>query len=200
MDDCVSGTEVFGNIFYKVHWAMFIGGGRDHRVENNLFVDCDPAVRMDGRGLDKSPVWHNMVNDYMRQRLTEMPSALYRERYPAMKTLDAYYGPPGGPAITGEEFKGVPPEGNVVARNVCVGKWLDATWHSTPDMIKLEDNLISDDPGFVTGERNTAQDFRLKADSPAWANGFQSIPSEQIGLRQDEYRRELAPRNRSPIQ
>jgi fumarate reductase flavoprotein subunit len=44
MDDCVSGTEVFGNVFYKVHWAMFIGGGRDHRVENNLFVDCDPAV------------------------------------------------------------------------------------------------------------------------------------------------------------
>ena len=22
-------TEVFGNVFYKVHWAMFIGGGRD---------------------------------------------------------------------------------------------------------------------------------------------------------------------------
>jgi hypothetical protein len=33
MDDCVSGTEIFGNVFYKVHWAMFIGGGRDHRVD-----------------------------------------------------------------------------------------------------------------------------------------------------------------------
>ena len=56
MDDCVSGTEIFGNVFYKAHWAMFIGGGRDHRVENNLFVDCDPAIRADGRGLDPSPV------------------------------------------------------------------------------------------------------------------------------------------------
>src|ERR1043166_7690084 len=124
MDDCVSGAEIFGNVFYKVHWAMFIGGGRDHRVENNLFVDCDPAVRADGRGLDKSPVWHSMVNDYMRERLAEMPAAFYRERYPALKTLDRYYGSPEGPAITGEAFTGVPPEGNVVARNICVGKWL----------------------------------------------------------------------------
>src|SRR6266851_8607022 len=69
MDDCVSGTEVFGNVFFKVHWAMFIGGGRDHRVENNLFVDCDPAVRADGRGLEPSPVWRDMVDSYMRQQL-----------------------------------------------------------------------------------------------------------------------------------
>ena len=78
MDDCVSGTEVFGNVFYKVHWAMFIGGGRDHRVENNLFVDCDPAVRMDGRGLDRSPVWFNMVYDTMKKSLAAVPQELYR--------------------------------------------------------------------------------------------------------------------------
>ena len=28
----------------------------------------------------------------------EAPLPLYRERYPALKTLDQYYGPPGGPA------------------------------------------------------------------------------------------------------
>jgi hypothetical protein len=82
MDDCVSGTQVFGNVFYKVHWAMFIGGGRDHVVENNLFVECDPAVRADGRGLDKSPVWRQMVDDTMRHGLAAVPSALYRQRYP----------------------------------------------------------------------------------------------------------------------
>src|SRR5438128_6640093 len=112
MDDCVSGAEVFGNVFFKVHWAMLIGGGRDHRVENNLFVDCDPAVRADGRGLEKSPVWREMVNDYMRGKLAEMPRALYRARYPEIKSLDKYYGPPEGPAITGDSFKGVPPDGN----------------------------------------------------------------------------------------
>ena len=75
MDDCVSGTEVFGNVFYKVHWAMFVGGGRDHRFENNLFVDCDPAIRADGRGLDTSPVWCDMVDKFMREQLAAVPAA-----------------------------------------------------------------------------------------------------------------------------
>jgi len=183
MDDCVSGTEVFGNIFFKVHWAMFIGGGRDHRVENNVFVDCDPAVRMDGRGLDKSPVWHNMVSDYMRGRLKEVPLALYRERYPEMKSLDRWYGPPEGPAITGDAFKGVPPEGNVVARNICVGKWLEAGWHSKPDMLQLENNLTNAGPSFINqpNDQSSAKDFVLRKNSPAWKLGFQKIPVERIG-------------------
>lgn len=193
MDDCVSGTEVFGNVFYKVHWAMFIGGGRDHRVENNLFVDCDPAVRADGRGLDKSPVWRNMVDDTMRKRLAEVPLTLYRQRYPEMKSLDRYYGPPEGPAITGEAFKGVPPDDNVVVRNVCVGKWVDVGWHATSGMLRLENNLTNASPSLVSSpnDQSHATDFELTKNSPAWALGFQHIPVEQIGLRQDELRRGL---------
>lgn len=189
MDDCVSGTEVVGNVFHKVHWAMFIGGGRDHRVENNLFVDCDPAVRADGRGLDPSPVWRDMVNDYMRKQLAAVPSALYRERYPAMKSLDAYYGPPGGPAIVGEAFKGVPPEGNVIARNVCVGKWLDVGWHAKAELFELRDNYVTADPKQVAA---AADEFRLPKNSPAWKLGFQPIPFDQIGPRPDADRKRLA--------
>jgi hypothetical protein len=190
MDDCVSGTEVSGNIFYKVHWAMFIGGGRDHRVENNLFVDCDPAVRVDGRGLDKSPVWFNMVNDYMRRRLTEMPAGLYRDRYPEIQDLDLYYGPPGGAEIKGTAFKGIPPEGNVIARNVCAGKWLEASWHSTPQMLRLENNLTNAASSLVAppNDQSQAKDFKLKKDSPAWAQGFKPIPVEAIGLVADKWR------------
>jgi hypothetical protein len=192
MDDCVSGTEVFGNVFYKVHWAMFIGGGRDHRVENNLFVDCDPAVRADGRGLDSSPVWRNMVDDTMRKRLGEMPPSLYRERYPQIKTLDRYYGPPDGPPIVGEAFHGVPPEDNVIARNVCVGKWLEATWHTRPEMLRMENNLTNASLAAAPGDQARAKDFELKKDSPAWGLGFRAIPLAEIGLRDTESRRGLA--------
>jgi hypothetical protein len=170
MDDCVSGTEVYGNVFYKVHWAMFIGGGRDHRVENNLFVDCDPAVRMDGRGLDKSPVWFNMVYDYMKRQLGAVPQELYRRRYPAIADLDRYYA----------NTNGVPPENNIVTRNVCVGKWLEVGWHANREMLSLEQNHVGTDPGFASPDR---MDFRIKADSAAWATGFQPIPFDQIGLR-----------------
>ena len=191
------GTEVRltvkKTVFYKVHWAMFIGGGRDHRVVNNLFVDCDPAVRADGRGLDQSPVWHNMVNDTMRQRLAEVPLALYRRRYPEMKSLDRYYGPPGGPAITGEAFKGVPPDDNLIERNVCVGKWMDVGWHATANTLRREGNLTNAAPSLAAlpNDQSSAKDFALRKDSPAWGLGFQRIPVEEIGLREDDLRRGL---------
>ncbi|MDB6037741.1 MAG: putative pectin lyase, partial [Verrucomicrobiales bacterium] len=187
MDDCVSGTEVFGNIFYKVHWAMFIGGGRDHHVENNLFVDCDPAVRVDGRGLDKSPVWHEMVNDTMRKDLTQIPLPLYRERYPAMKSLDPYYGPPEGPAVTGSAFKGVPPEGNFIVRNICAGKWLDIGWNAGIEMLHVENNLTNahSSLAFSPSDQSPVTDFAIKADSSAWSLGFKRIPVDQIGLQKN---------------
>ncbi|MHB0960251.1 MAG: right-handed parallel beta-helix repeat-containing protein [Pirellulaceae bacterium] len=178
MDDCVSGTEVFGNVFYQVHWAMFIGGGRDHRVENNVFVECDPAVRMDGRGLDKSPVWFNMVYDYMKKQMAAMPSDLYRTRYPAIANLDRYYA----------STDGVPPEDNVVARNICVGKWLEVGWHASESWLKLENNFVGEDPGFMAPEK---MDFRLKPNAAPLQQGFENIPCDQIGLRTDEYRKVL---------
>ncbi len=198
MDDCVSGTEVFGNVFYKVHWAMFIGGGRDHRVENNLFMDCDPAVRVDGRGLDKSAVWHSMVDETMRKRLAEVPVGLYRERYPEMKSLDRYYGPPEGPSITGAAFQGVAPDNNVITRNVCIGKWLETGWHSNPDMLRLENNLTDAAASLASWPTDSSPvtDFELKKDSPAWSLGFQRIPATRIGLYEDKLRRGLEHLNR----
>jgi len=197
MDDCVSGTEVVGNVFFKVHWAMFIGGGRDHHVENNVFVACDPAVRADGRGLETSPVWHSMVDEYMRKQLFEVPTLLYRAHYPEMKSLDRYYGPPEGPSLTGTAFKGVPPEGNVIARNICAGKWLETGWHATPQTLQLESNLTNAASSFVSSptEQSRAADFKLKQDSPAWGLGFQRLPLDKIGLQDDELRRRLKARH-----
>ncbi len=193
MDDCVSGAEIYGNVFYKVQRAAFLGGGRDHQVINNIFVDCNYAVELDGRGLDPSPVWHSMVDQTMRQRLTQVPLALYRERYPALKSLDHYYGPPGGPAITGDAFKGVPPEDNVVERNVCVGKWLHVYWHATPEMLRIDNNLTNAASSFVHPPSTPAraEDFALRSDSPAWKLGFQPIPLEKIGLYRDDLRAAL---------
>ena len=193
MDDCVSGAGIVGNIFYRVRRAVFLGGGRDHQVLNNIFVDCNYAVELDGRGLDASPVWRNMVDNTMRHRLTEVPLSLYRERYPALQTLDSYYGPPGGPALAGPNFQGVPPEHNVVARNVCVGKWLHAYWHASPEMIQLENNLTNAAAAFrrPPGNPPQARDFALRRNSPARDLGFQPLPLDQIGLYRDKLRARL---------
>jgi hypothetical protein len=179
MDDCVSGTLIYGNVFYQVSRAAFLGGGRDHRVENNLFVACQPAVDLDGRGLDKAPVWHNMVYGFMKEQLGKVPQDLYRQRYPAIKDLDRYYAADNG----------IPPEGNVVARNICLGgKWLNIGWHAKTNLVEIVGNYVSAETNWV----NASQlDFRLAKDAPVWNAGFQPIPLERIGLQKDELRNEL---------
>ncbi|SIO58927.1 Right handed beta helix region [Burkholderia sp. GAS332] len=51
LDDMVSGTTVQRNVFYKVPNAVYVGGGRDTAVEENLFVDSVPPISIDDRGL-----------------------------------------------------------------------------------------------------------------------------------------------------
>ncbi|MEA3368066.1 MAG: right-handed parallel beta-helix repeat-containing protein, partial [Planctomycetota bacterium] len=53
LDDCDSGDSILGNVFYRAGRAAFIGGGRDNRVENNLFVECEAAVHLDARGTSR---------------------------------------------------------------------------------------------------------------------------------------------------
>ena len=193
MDDCVSGTEISGNVFYRVQRAVFLGGGRDHRVLGNVFVDCNPAVQLDGRGLDRSPVWRDMVDKTMRASLAEVPSELYRQRYPELKSLDADYGPPGGPALTGEAFRGVPPTGNQVKGNLNVGRWMDVGWNATPHDVLVQGNLLSEDPGFIRtpGSPVRATDFALRDEASALKAGFPILPLEQIGPQEEGWRRRL---------
>ncbi|MFO1501853.1 MAG: right-handed parallel beta-helix repeat-containing protein [Verrucomicrobiota bacterium] len=178
MDDCVSGTEIFGNIFFQVQRAAFLGGGRDHQVENNIFIECDPAVQIDGRGLDQSPVWHGMVYDFMKKQLAAVPLDLYQTKYPALTEIDQLYR---------SNEKGISPTGNVVARNLCAGgKWLSVGWHATEGMVSIHDNYVCRRDEISGNER---QRFQPGPESGVWKTGFQKIPAEKIGLQDDEFRR-----------
>jgi hypothetical protein len=170
MDDCSGGATISGNVFYKMSRATFIGGGRDNRIENNVYVECDPAVQIDARGLDPRPVWHNMVYKFMKERLLEMRphEPPYSNRYPELAQLDKYY----------EGSSGIPPEGNRVVHNICVGKWLDIRWRADPKLIEVRDNLTDQDPLFVDAAK---MNFQLKDESPAFKLGFERIPFEKIG-------------------
>jgi hypothetical protein len=109
----------------------------------------------------------------MKQRLDAMDHhhPPYSERYPELRQLDAYYARPGG----------VPPEGNLIARNICVGGvWLESSWHTgAAEYLTVRDNLVDADPHFVDP---AAGDYRLREDSPAFALGFKPLPLRQIGL------------------
>jgi len=167
LDDLTSGTVVYGNVFHKVQLAVAIGGGRHNIIENNVFVDCDYAVGIDDRGAMKVQVWQGMLAS-MRSGLEEVgyTQPPYSSRYPQLLELEPYY-------ARGE---GVPPAGNKLIRNICVGNWVrgqpEEAW------LEVRDNLTQDDPLFVNA---AGGDFRLPPQSPALRLGFVAIPIEQIG-------------------
>lgn len=169
LDDQFSSALIFGNVFWKVPAAAFIGGGRDSVIENNVFVDCEPAVHVDARGLG----WQKDGIPRLLKTLDEMPwkEEPWASRYPEMKSLPDQK--PGAPF------------NNLVARNIHVGgKWTDIE-RSAKEGVTLVDNLTDQDPLFVDAAK---QDFRLRPESPAWKLGFKAIPVEKIGLYEHEQR------------
>ena len=170
-DDSLSGTYMYGNLFYKVQRAVFMGGGRDFIVENNVFVDCNPAISLDGRGLDKSPVWHNQVYVTLKERLDAVPRELYEKHYPEIYTVDKYLA----------QTNGVPPENILIKDNISYGgRWKEVYWHAEESMAEWVNNFVDKDPGFVDASNGN---FALKADSPALKTGIKPLPLDLIGPR-----------------
>jgi len=179
LDDMWCGTRIEGNVFYKVTRAAFIGGGRDNIVENNLFVECDPALHIDNRAQGWAG-YH--VDTIMKERLDAMPykQPPWSTRYPELVNI--------------WEDEPAAPKGNRVARNISIGGRWDEVGVGARKYQSIKNNLLNTDPGFVNPDRirddrePCPTDFALKPDSPAFAVGFRPLPLDRIGLYQDESR------------
>ena len=170
LDDQFSSALIFGNIFYRVSSAAFIGGGHDTTIENNIFVECTPAIHIDARGLG----WQSDSTNRLMKTVQDMPygEEPWKSRYPVLAKMLSDPDP-------------LAPKGNVITRNIqwkCKG---DGIEKKAQPYLVFEYNLLDLDPRFVDEK---ALDFRLKDDSPAFKVGFQKIPVEKIGLYQDEFR------------
>ncbi len=71
LDDFCCGVTLYGNILRNVgHFGVFLSGGRDLTVENNLFTACWGGIRLDNRGLfwdawkDKGKYWSWMCTHF----------------------------------------------------------------------------------------------------------------------------------------
>jgi hypothetical protein len=176
LDDMYCGTEITGNLFYRVTRAAFIGGGRDCVVSNNLFVDCQPALHIDGRALgwahDHSDQWIEEGRRFGTLSGIRYREPPYRDRYPQLVTI--------------LEEEPAAPKGNRVFCNVSFGGRWDGVQQDARVYQTIENNLIDTDPRFVTperigdGKRPRAEDFELRPDSPAWPIGFEPLPLQQI--------------------
>lgn len=218
LDDFASGATIFGNIFYQAGRAVFMGGGRDHIIENNIFVECSPSIFLDARGLVRNTEFFDGRITTLLDRMQAMnyTAPPYSEKYPELLTL--YNDDPARPKY------------NRIRRNISVGgRWLDLYSGLDLALLEVKNNLIADlvifrtsaetgvetekftefrrenssmaerfeqlgnkiiagDPGFVDLPKG---DFRLRDDSPALKLGFEKIPIDKIGLYRDRYRTSL---------
>jgi len=173
LDDMFCGTHIYGNIFYRVHRAVFIGGGRDCLVENNMFVDCAPSLHIDARGIG----WASQsVEGSMTDRLRAMPytSPLWTKRYPELRTIL-------------EDEPGTP-KGNTVCRNVSYGGHWDGIRDGARPYVELRNNWVDKDPLF---EETPPESYALQEQSPVHDLPFEPMRLADIGLYRDAYRRDL---------
>ncbi|GAB4131308.1 MAG: hypothetical protein Kow0040_10500 [Thermogutta sp.] len=170
LDDMFCGTVIADNIFVRVTRAAFIGGGRDNLVENNLFIDCKPAVHVDARAMGWAS-YH--VDTTMTERLRAMPyqNTLWAGRYPDL------------PPILEQEPAA--PRGNVIRHNLCLGGTWESVEAKARPYINVEENLVlgtADDSGLLDPNGQ----LRWNPQAPVFAKlpGFRIPPFEQIGPRE----------------
>jgi hypothetical protein len=178
LDDWTSGIEVVGNVIYKGGRGVLIGGGRDNLVENNILVDCNPAIHVDSRGLGWASYYFDGSTTTLEDRLEAMNyrEPPYSEKYPELLTLYD-----DEPAVA---------KGNVIVRNVIAGEGQDLALMNglTTEIVKYEDNFTEGDPMFVDPEN---LDFRIEEDSPVWKTGFKPLPYDRMGTTEDSLRKQL---------
>ena len=180
LDDCASGTLVYGNIVYKCGRGIMLGGGRDNSIDNNLLVDCNPAIYADARGLGWMKNFFDGTETILfdRLKLIRFDQPPYSRRYPELSRILT-----DDPAI---------PKGNRIIHNVRAGgQWLDLPDNCNEDIFLKKDNFSEGDPQLVAPDK---LDFRPAQDSPVWKIGFRPIPSDKIGLQKDEYRQTVPDR------
>ena len=168
MDDCASGQTIEANIFEHCKVAVVLGGGRDLAVRNNILVECETGVWIDGRGLNSSPVWHDMIYVTMRERYDEMRPGEepYSRRYPELRELVAFFA----------RDDGVPPKIELSANITVGGPLCSIQWGAEAQHVTFGENLEGIDPGFVD---LSAGDYRLRKDAAARLIGFKPVRLSQ---------------------
>lgn len=178
LDDAASGTTVFGNVFYKAKRGVLVGGGHDNIIENNIFVEGEPAIHLDARGV----TW---AKDYIiKGGSWQMYEKLETVKFNQPPYSTSY------PSLAGILERGDPSmqSGNVFKTNISYG----GTWKNIAKGVEeytMENNHILEEvPSHIDAENGKLypENEQILKDM-----GFRKIAFDSIGLYIDEYRHSL---------
>jgi hypothetical protein len=168
LDDAISGTLVFGNIFHHASQsfgAININSGRDNFIDNNIFAECE-------KGITGQYDAHNDCWQGFGKNPAFIRSDLYLQRYPDLAHVDQE------------------PGLNNAWRNVfwkCGPIFASGGTAAKQKFNSLANLQYADDPGFVAA---TQGNFRLKPDADVFRQiAFHPIPVDEIGMYRDAYRK-----------
>lgn len=172
LDDQASGTTVRGNLIARVQQPVFIGGGRDNVVENNLFFKSSPAIHLDARGLRGQKSMTVDPKGTLQKNLDAVPyrSQIYASRYPNL------------PKIREDDIGA--PKYNIVRNNLIVGGELSSIEPVAKSGISLDGNFVTTEVVFADKLQSNArlrpEDFRLESSSIPLKRGFVMPPLESM--------------------
>ena len=134
----------------------FIGGGKDNIIENNLFINSEPSIRIDSRGSG----WAKYMYKQLFKKLNLVPylSDIWKVQYPSLQDI----------LIANTRN----PVGNIVKNNVFYDpKWSHISLEAQP-YIKIINNHV------LVGQTPTLEYQPL----PPLLE-FKAIPFTTIGLK-----------------
>jgi hypothetical protein len=182
LDDSASGSEIYGNICYKLEDGIAVCGGNDNHIHDNLFVKCKETINLGSRGIemfksdgkggfifdDEVKGWNSLTKRLLQYKWNQPP---YSTKYPKLVALFSQ-----DPIAA--------PWWNEIERNIAVDckKHISATSKSASWECTVKDNWSCKDPGFVDSDYKDLN-FRFKSDAEAYSKiGFQPIPIDKIGI------------------
>ncbi|MCU0536477.1 MAG: right-handed parallel beta-helix repeat-containing protein [Hydrococcus sp. Prado102] len=169
LDSFSSGVTVYGNIVINTELAsVYIHGGRDNNVENNIFINGKQnLIYLRANPGDRQFMANNVIerNIVISQNpnaaFVSSPPPLWRPDGLSESNYNLFWNARSRSTLATTKQR-LTPEGNFA-------QWQAAGFD--------RDSVIAD-PMLVGLERGN---FRLNPDSPAFELGFESIPVEKIG-------------------
>jgi len=165
LDDAISGTVVYGNVFERCSGSQFgavqIHGGKDNWIDNNVMADCKFAISLSQWGKER---WEKyLASDRIQGLMNDVDATgpLYTANYPELERLH---------------------EGNDVNRI-----WRNIAFNCGGFIAREKVKQIQAANLVVEGEDRDWKN--LIADGTATKKiGFRPIPFDEIGLYDDAYR------------
>ncbi len=173
LDACESGTSIYGNVFNRTDIGVFINGGRDNILHDNVFVNAHTPIFISQCGLDRfasqiapGGSWQ-MIE---KLKAVNYQSAPYSIRYPNL------------PNILNDDYGS--PKRNYVQRNICVGttQWL---FEPKVPMNQIARNYVGWNPGFT--DLSSWNLTPLNGSNSA-SIGYQAPNMGRMGLQPDTFR------------